>query len=335
MTSRWLNAIGVAGALVGALLFAAVPTLAADVSTNVVQLRWQRGTGAENCPEQPRLEQLVRQRLERDPFAADAARTIEASVSAADGTWHVELHVRDGSGPSLGQRIFDVRADSCAKVVDAVGLAVALAIDPNASLKVNPSAPELEPVKPNTADGAPADAAKPDAAGQPKVVPPLYPYAQLLAPVEPACPVPSPWKTRVALRGVLAAGLLPGAAPGAAVAGSFDHVRSHLLLGISHFAEAARGPGFAFGLTTVDLGYCHDIVRSQRWELGGCADVHAGAQHVVVKQLVPLQQAGEHPFAAAGLGPRFSWVAWAPLYLEAGVSAWVPFLRPSFYISRR
>jgi hypothetical protein len=330
--SRW--PIGVALVLAYPC-FSAAPAKAAEVGTATVNLRWHRGTGAEACTEQTKLEELVKTRLGRDPFSSEAERTLDASITSESGTWHVELRVRDHSGASLGQRIFDVRAESCDQVVDAVSLAVALAIDPNASLKIDPKPPEADAAHTGTADGAPGDnKAKPEEASKPKVVPSPYPYAQLLAPVQAAEPARNPWGTRFALRGVAAAGLLPGVAPGVELVASFDLNHSHPLLGISYFAEAALDPRFAFGLTTVDVGYCHDVLTTHRAALGVCGTAHLGSQRVVVRQLQPVNP-GDHFFAAASVGPTIAWLAWGPLYLQAGVSAWVPLpgLYPSFYIS--
>jgi hypothetical protein len=329
------RSIGI-GIVFVAQVFGAGNARAAEPDTNTVKLLWHRETGAESCATQSKLEELVRRRLGRDPFATDAPRALDASVSSDSGNWHVELRVRDASGNSLGQRIFDVRADSCDQVVDAVGLAVALAIDPNASLKIDAKAPEIEPPhNAGMADGAPGDQKDPpDSTDKPKVLPSPYPYAQLLAPVAAACPAPNTWGTRVALRGVAAAGLLPGVAPGIEFAASVAHHHSHPFLGISYFAEAALDPRFAFGLTTINAGYCHDFVTTHRVSAGLCAAAHVGAQHVVVSQLQPLNP-GDHVFVAASLGPTFNWLLLGPLYLEVGVSAWVPIpgAHPSFYIS--
>jgi hypothetical protein len=314
----------------GVLIFCALcsPLQArATESDSFVQLHWRRGTHAESCPEQAELEQLVRARLGRDPFAANATRVIQARIDFAEGTWHVELHGRQASGPVQGRRVFDVHAESCAQVVDAVALAVALAIDPNASFSMNPT--ETTPAPAASDAGVPSDAAKPAAAGDAKVAPPTYPYAQILAPIEPACPAPSLWKTELTLRGMAAAGLLPGIAPGMAVAGSVGQKHSHVVLGFSYFPETSYNAEFSFGLTTLDLGYCHDVAQSRGLVASLCAEVHGGAQHPVIRQLVPVEP-GEQYLAAVSLGPKLSWHEWAPFIIDAGVSAWWVFAHPGF-----
>ena len=296
-----------------------------------VQLKWLRSAPATTCPEQAELERLVRARLGRDPFAAQAPRIVEASIDYADPSWHVELHVRDTQGQEQGRRVFDVRAASCEPVVDAVGLAVALAIDPNASLKLDTS-PQIAIDSASRSDADARDAGQPRIADSKSGSPTPFPHARLLSPIELPCVPVSPWQVELTLAGVVAGGLLPGAAPGLSVAGYFGQHRSHALLGISYFAEAARDTRFSFGLTTVDVGYCHDIIQSRHMETGLCAAVHAGSQHAVVSE-IQATHPGDHIIAAASLGPRFGWRAWAPLYVEIGASAWLPVVRPQFALA--
>jgi hypothetical protein len=294
-----------------------------------VQLRWRRGTHATHCPAQAELERQVQSRLGRDPFAADAVRTIEASIDAAGGLWHVELSARDADGPVQGRRVFDVRAESCTQVVDAVGLAVALAIDPNASYAIDPAAPGLSTSNLPKNSSTQSDTASRVASTGGPAAQQAYPYAQIFAPMETPHAACNPAHIELTLRGIVAAGLLPGLAPGFAVAGTVGSQNSHAVLGISYFSESSLNPQFAFGLTTLDVGYCHDIVGSNRMAASLCAEVHVGELHSVVTQLVPLHP-GDRFYGAASLGPRLGWRAWAPFFIEGGVSAWVPFVRPEF-----
>jgi hypothetical protein len=270
-------------------------------------------------------------RLGRDPFAANALRTIEASIDTKGGLWHVELTVRDADGPVEGRRVFDVRADSCTKVVEAVSLAVALAIDPNASFTIDPAVPGLSvPSQTNTNPSTQSDTDVHSASSSKPETPVRYRYAQIFVPIAAPCPPSHPVPVDLSLRGIAAAGLLPNIAPGFAVAGSVGYKDSHATLGISYFAESSRNQQFAFGLTTLDLGYLHDIVRSNSMAASLSAEVHVGAMHSVVTQLESIHP-GDRFFGAASLGPRLVWRAWAPLFIEGGVSAWVPFARPVFW----
>jgi hypothetical protein len=295
-----------------------------------VRFRWLRSVEASVCPEQADVQRLVQMRLGRDPFAANALRTIEASIDAKAGLWHVELSVRDADGPVEGRRVFNVRADSCTKVVEAVSLAVALAIDPNASFTIDPRVPGLSvPSQTNTNPSTQGDTDVHSAPTSNPETPVRYRYAQIFVPIETPCAPSRPTPVELSLRGISAAGLLPKIAPGFAMAGSVGYQNSHAVLGISYFAESSRNQQFAFGLTTLDLGYRHDIVRSNSMAASLSAEVHVGALHSVVTQLEPLHP-GDRFFGAVSLGPRLVWRAWAPFFIEGGVSAWVAFARPEF-----
>ena len=300
----------------------------------LVRLRWLRGTEASQCPEQAEVQRLVQMRLGRDPFAANAPRTIDASIDAKGGLWHVELSVRNADGPVEGRRVFDVRADSCTQVVEAVSLAVALAIDPNASFTIDPSAPGLS--APNQTQTNPSTQSDTDVHSAPasKPEPVRYRYAQIFVPIAAPCPPSHEAQVDLSLRGIAAAGLLPNIAPGFAVAGAVGNHNSHAVLGISHFAESSRNRQFAFGLTTLDLGYRHDIVASNAFAASLSAEVHVGALHSVVTQLEPIHP-GDRFFGAVSLGPRLVWRAWAPFFIEGGVSAWLAFERPDFSTNSR
>jgi hypothetical protein len=302
---------------------AARPARAAEADA-YVQLHWQRGASAASCPEQPELEQLVRLRLGRDPFGANAPRTIEASIDFAGGAWHVELHVRDATGPAQGQRVFDVRVQDCAQVADAVGLAVALAIDPNASIASLPAAtaPSDAP-REQSPYGSTNPVANPAA-------PPQYIYPPL---PQPLPPLPEPFSAQLTLRGMLAAGLLPGAAPGLGVAGAVGKRAMHVTLGLSYFPEeTARDARFSFGMTVLDAGMCGDMVRTRQLVVGLCGEAHAGAVHSVVTQLRAVHP-GDSPYVALSAGPKVGLPMWAPFYLDFGAAAWAALKRPTFMLT--
>ncbi len=309
-------------------LSAALPEQAWGTESDAfVRLIWIRGVQADSCPGQLEVERQVRWRLGRDPFVLDATRMIEARVSLADGIWHVELSVHDNTGASLGQRLLDVRADNCGQVVDAVGLAVALAIDPNISLES--SVPPLAGSEPPSSTGP--TAAPPQPAAESRV---LWPYSQLTPIAAAQSQLNRIDKTRyqyeLTLRGLGAAGLIPGFAPGVAVAGAFGASGIRLTLGLSYLPET-KLDSFAFGLTTAEVGICGDIIRSRLVAGSICGELQVGAIHAVVYQPQPVSP-GDQVFVALGLGPKMGWHAWAPFFIEGGVTAVLGLRRPQFDI---
>ena len=291
-----------------------------------VRLIWIRGVHADTCPGQLEVERQVRWRLGRDPFQLDAARMIEAKVSLVDATWHAEIIVRDNTGAVLGQRLLDVKADNCGQVVDAVGLAVALVIDPNVSFESRvPPLPSAAAPSKNAGAVAPAQA--PLAATAPSAQPlPVY-----AAPPQNASCDKSRYEYELTLRGLVAAGLLPGLAPGAGVAGAFGSKGIRLTLGLTYLPETKLDDGFAFGLSAVSAGLCADALRSGVFSVSACGELFAGAMHAVVYKLEPLQP-GDRAFAALGVGPKLGLRAFSSFFIEAGVNAAIDFLRPQFAI---
>ncbi len=268
------------------------PSLAAETD-EFVRLIWIRGAHAETCPGQLEVERQVRWRLGRDPFQLDAPRMIEAKVSLVDTLWHAELSVRDNTGALLGQRLLDVKADNCGQVVDAVGLAVALVIDPNVSFESR--------VPPLPSAAVPSRNAAPVATARAPVEP-----AQRLAsvlPMQTAGSEKSHYEYELTLRGLLAAGLLPGLAPGVGVAGAFGAKGLRLTLGLSFLPEVKQGDGFSFGLSAISAGFCGDALRSGPVSASLCGELIMGAMHAVVYRLEPLHP-GDHAFAALGIGPK-------------------------------
>lgn len=308
-------------------LCAALPNRSLGAQTDeFVRLIWIRGVHAETCPGQLEVERQVRWRLGRDPFQLDAPRMIEAKVSLVDDLWHAELSVRDNTGALLGQRLLDVKADNCGQVVDAVGLAVALAIDPNVSFESRvPPLPSAAAPSRNRAPIAPAQAPVKPAAS------PSQPMPEYVGPAQNVRLDKSRYEYELTLRGLVAAGLLPGLAPGVGVAGAFGAKGLRLTLGLSFLPETKLDDGYSFGLSAASAGFCADAFRSGPLSASLCGELIAGAMHAVVYRLEPLHP-GDYAFAALGVGPKLGLHAFSPFFIEGGFSAALDFLRPTFAI---
>lgn len=311
--------------------------------TSLVRLSFARGSGAETCLGEPQIEEQVVHRLGRDPFSARADVSIEGNVVRAEGTWHAVLDVRDRHGHALGHRELEAHDADCGPLGDALVLAVALAIDPEAG---------TTSLFPNNADAAPA--AVPAAAAPIAPAPPFAPVVATTAPpviaaavtsapsldatttpVAPSCPECGPREVHgdvvVAAEGGVAFGFLPKAAPVANVSALAGRGAFHGALSMSFLPEQAAG-SIALGLTFVGLGGCYDVFAVRAVSASACADVQAGAIHAVVRDLTPLHP-GDQLWLAAALGPRFAWTFLPPLRLEVAISAVVPLVRKSFGIA--
>ena len=286
------------------------------------RLSWVRGKGAEECPGAEQLAAAVRQRLGRDPFASDAPRDIEGSVARVDDYWQARLNVLGSEGAVLGSRDLSTRAPTCALLADAVTLAIALTIDPSAPLtppeNVTPPAP-IDPLPSPTAPVAPEPVAEPTPSPVPAPTPRERP------------PAPSTFGIGANAKGSILFGSLPRPAPGGELGVDLRLARPvRLTLGLAFFGEVkTAGDDFAIGLTAASLGACYDVLNNPKVGLDACADLQAGALHVVVYSPDPTSP-GEYSWLAARLGPRLRWRFAPPVELALGGSAVVPFVARDF-----
>jgi hypothetical protein len=109
------------------------------------RLSYERGPGADHCPEEAALRRAVAARLGEDPFDSTLSRTFRLAI-ASDGVrlrGSVELVV---DGVAEGRRELTADPDACAELVDAMALAVSLTINPNLVVtEAPPSQPEPPP----------------------------------------------------------------------------------------------------------------------------------------------------------------------------------------------
>jgi hypothetical protein len=316
-------------------LLLASPTAKAQQAPSF-ELAWVRGGGAELCPAESKIAERVVARLGRDPFAERASHAIEAVVERKNQRFYVSIRVRDTGGSAVGERELALDASDCEPIADAVALAIALVIDPNASLAPPIATPNTDAndLPPATTDLAPAPSTPlPTAPASPA---PLSPCAPARAcPTSANCAKldapPSSLSLSVLARGAVAFGALPGAAPGAGLRGALgsDSVRG--VLSLWTFPEQrAADPRFAFGLSLGELGASATILRADSLELSASAVLQAGAIHAVVREM-PAPGAGERLFLGAAAGPELMFRASRELRIAVGAELQVPLNAPQFY----
>ncbi|WP_437897459.1 hypothetical protein [Sorangium sp. So ce124] len=123
-----------------------------------VRLEFIRGPGAEECPD----EQLLRAETVRamggvDPYDAEAAFTMTASIERRRGKLAASMFLRDGDGHG---RWFDGFSayDDCKVLVTAMALSIAVLLDDAAEL----AAPPGVPAKPASPPAPPEEPCSPD-----------------------------------------------------------------------------------------------------------------------------------------------------------------------------
>jgi hypothetical protein len=307
-----------------------------------VRLVWVLGERTQGCADRATIARRVVARLGREVFSDSAPRSVEGVVQHEGDRWDAHLYVREADGSLFGSRYLSSTATpDCSALDAAVTLAIALAIDPEAAARPVPvstaatTAPIAMPEAPTTPAGP---------TPSPSVLAPPAPPAQSAAtastrtalataetrPSAPA-PHPSPATSRSGSlaatgRALVAVGLLPGAAPGAAlsVEGPVDR-RLQATAGVVYLPETrTSGRDFGFGLTAGWLGACAQPWADDRVAIAFCGTILVGGIHSVVYTLEPTNP-GEIFWASASASFTARFRIAGPFVVELGGEGLVPF----------
>jgi hypothetical protein len=313
---RGACSIVVVGAI-GALALTIAPSARAAES---VRLAWSRGEGADACLDEGELATRVRARLASDPFDDAARRVIEGHAVPVKDGFRADLIVRGADGAVLGRRTIETPGADCSALGQAVTLAVVLTIDPNAPLSGDESTASFPIDRPP--EPAPSRPSEP--------APPPNPPPRAPTPPCPSCPPESP---RVGLdagiTGVL--GLLPRAALGAEIEGTYPMLPSGLLVGARFLPSVDTSDGhLAIGLMNGKVGYSGALIQS-RFALSLFGVLEAGVTTVVARDLTPVNP-GDYAYVGLAAGPRIAWPVRSAVQLHASLAGLVPFTRQRFEV---
>ena len=237
----------------------------------------------EACPDERAIRAEVDRRLGHTAFSESASRAIVVRYRPSSrGRRRARITVQESTSAASVREIVQDGPD-CAALFDAVALAVALVIDPDAALRpltTLPAAPST-PTVASTCPEAPA-----------RVCPEC---AICSPPAPPSAPPPAPPRRRplppawIAVVGGVVLGVLPAPALGLGFTASVPF-RAHLSfdLGASYLPPVGTRDGAAsIGWTVARAGACLDTTPS--WaQVGGCADALVGALHLAALQLQPV-----------------------------------------------
>ncbi|MHB8876315.1 MAG: hypothetical protein ACYC8T_21695 [Myxococcaceae bacterium] len=106
-----------------------------------VRFLYQRGPGAEQCPDEQAVRNAVAVRLGYDALRPQALRSAEARVERAEHGLVARIALRDASGAPLGEREVSAAHFDCAELAEAMVLALSIAIDPLGTGKKQAEAP--------------------------------------------------------------------------------------------------------------------------------------------------------------------------------------------------
>jgi hypothetical protein len=124
---RWgrLRACAAAG-----LLALSATAQVAQAQAGAIRLDYERGPGAEQCPTAAELRNGVMARLGRDPFRDTEARRVRVVITVSGAGLAATVAVHDRQGRAVGERRLASPHRDCAELAAAVGLAIAIVIDP-------------------------------------------------------------------------------------------------------------------------------------------------------------------------------------------------------------
>lgn len=109
---------------------ATVVSLARSASAaGSARLVYVRGNGADSCPDEAALRSAVAARVGYDPFFAYAPLTVVVDIHRRDDAFAAHIQLVADDARSLGTRELVSDSPSCASLIDAMSLAISIALD--------------------------------------------------------------------------------------------------------------------------------------------------------------------------------------------------------------
>jgi len=263
----------------------------------------------EGCPAREAFVDAVASRLGYDPFAAGAGTKVTVTLTGRGGAFQGRL--------TMGG-VKDLTSKSCAELVDALAVAAALGLDPDAAFRPKPEPPKPEPPKP----------APPPAPPKPPPAPPEPPPA-------PPKPAPATSEVRLYAQPFLSLGETPSPTAGISLGGSLAMraFQGEVELGAtipSSVTIGTGGRGTASGAVTSGLGAACLRVSA----LAFCATGQLGFLHASSSGVdVPRTALSLHAGAGARVAVAFD--LGARLFVRAALDGQVSLARSDLRIDGR
>ncbi|XXT16464.1 hypothetical protein WME94_40150 [Sorangium sp. So ce429] len=314
--------------LVAAALVAAARPARASSGEQTASLSWVRLAGAEACVGARALAQAVEARLGRAALvsAARADLTIEGRIEpGGSGGWRAVIAIADAGGAVLGTREIATASPRCGGIDSELALAIALMIDPSATLSASAPPPSASPAPAPPPPASPAPVATP---------PPQVIVQRILIPVPPpAPPPPEPWRVEVGAGPLFGLGLLPS--PGVAAV-----IRARLapprFLSVEVGGAVWAPHETTTGAFTTRFSWGEGFVSACPVSIGGatrlsaCAGARLGALRVNGVGF-GVDRTDERLTAGVTLDVRLVRRLFGPFTAGGGLGLIVPLVRDTFY----
>lgn len=278
------------------LLLVALPAFG-QAPPGGARLSYTRGPGAEGCPDEQALRDVVAAQLGgTDPFTDGGGRHVEVVLARKGRDFLGEIALHDAGGRRLGGQ--ELTSPSCGALVEDVGTALAIALRPGRAAR------EPAPRPPAPSEPAPLGTTCPPAPEASPRAPAPAPPCQPCQPAAPARPAERPgpslaWpRLQVGLGALIADGIAPAPAVGfSASVGARWEAFSLSLEGGWHLpvaAEPYRGGIFGVSWLGGSVVPCGHVA----WFFG-CGLATTG--RVRYSGLVNFDGTAEIPYAGLGL----------------------------------
>lgn len=110
-------------------------------------LTYERGAGAEQCPNEPSLRRSVAAHLGYDPFVAEATLHVVARITSSRRGLVGTVEARE-DGELVGEREIPSPTRDCVELARALALAISVAVDPFSLTRGQQPEPQEEPAPP-------------------------------------------------------------------------------------------------------------------------------------------------------------------------------------------
>lgn len=177
--------------LVLALLL--LPALAGAAERFHASLSYERGAGAEECPDESTIRRSVAVRLGYEPWSDTAPRRLTVRVVAESPGWAASIELTDADGRVKGRRRLTSATADCHDLAESLQLALGLALDPLLLTRPPPDPEPAPPPEPLVIVLPPPEPpAPPEPPPMPEPVPEPVPEPEPVVVAEPPPPPPPP-----------------------------------------------------------------------------------------------------------------------------------------------
>lgn len=284
------------------------------------KLVYERGPGAEACPDEAGLRRDVAARLGHDPFVESADRTVAAKIVKDGAKLRATIELKDATGKVTGARSLESKQLDCKELAAAMSLAITLAIDPLAG---------SAPPKPSASASESASAPPPPPPSVSVTAPPPPPPSATVPPPPPP-PPPALEGLRVSLGAFGGIGFAPSANLGFVAAVGYRARRWSLELegrrDLPSTAEVGAGTATS-SILGVSIVPC--LVRGP---LGVCALLSFGALQASGGDVV-TPRSDTAFWAAAGIRLAAEMPLWGPLAIGVHADGLAPFVKTTLRLN--